>query len=65
MLKGCPGKTASEPKDSVVVACPSCGREVEVFDDESKVRCRCGQRILAKPLPSRAQWCAAAQQCLR
>ena len=60
----CPGRKASAPKDSIVVACPSCGREVELFDDEPRVRCRCGQWVFRKALPSCVQWCAAAKLCL-
>ncbi|MCX7015107.1 MAG: DUF3786 domain-containing protein [Candidatus Sumerlaeota bacterium] len=60
----CPGRMASSPKSSAVVACPSCGREVELFDDEPRVRCRCGQFVYRQALPSCVQWCASASLCL-
>jgi len=47
-----------------MVACPSCGREVELFDDEPRVRCRCGQFVYHKAMPACVQWCASAQLCL-
>ena len=60
----CPGRINNAPKDTVIIACPTCGREIEVFDDEPKVRCRCGQWVFQEVLPSCAKWCAAAAQCL-
>ena len=50
--------------DSVIVPCPSCGRLLELFTDEPKHRCRCGQLVLREALPKCADWCPAAAQCL-
>ncbi len=61
----CPGRRSSEAAiDSFEVPCPSCGREVEIFGDEQKVHCRCGQWVFREALPTCAKWCKAAQQCL-
>jgi hypothetical protein len=50
--------------DSVIVACPACGRAVELFTDEPKRQCRCGHVLLREALPQCAKWCAAAERCL-
>jgi len=58
----CPGATPDN-LDSVLVACPACGREVEIFTDEPKHRCRCGTMVFREAQPRCADWCAAAAQC--
>lgn len=61
----CPGRMNSQAAvDSIEVPCPKCGREVEIFGDEQKVHCRCGQWVFREALPTCAQWCRAAKQCL-
>ena len=63
MEMSCPGRE-SRKLDSRVVRCPRCGAHVEIFSDEQKVRCRCGELILREALPSCIQWCPAAERCL-
>ncbi len=63
MEMSCPGRD-SRKLDSQVVRCPECGAHVEIFSDEQKVRCRCGELILREALPSCIQWCPAAERCL-
>lgn len=60
----CPGRIGTAPKETFIVNCPSCKREIEMFQDEPKVRCRCGQWVFQAVLPSCVKWCAAAAQCL-
>ena len=60
----CPGKRANASTDTIEVACPSCERPMEIFGDEQKVHCRCGQWIFREALPSCAMWCPEAQRCL-
>jgi prophage antirepressor-like protein len=60
----CPGRIGTAPKETFIVSCPSCKREVEMFQDEPKVRCRCGQWVFQEVLPSCVKWCAAAAQCM-
>jgi len=60
----CPGRISNAPKETFIVTCPSCKREIEMFQDEPKVRCRCGQWVFQEVLPSCVKWCAAAAQCL-
>ncbi|MCK4222354.1 MAG: phosphohydrolase [Dehalococcoidia bacterium] len=45
--------------------CPNCGAEVEVFSDETKVKChKCGEEICRDRVPACIDWCASARQCL-
>jgi DNA-directed RNA polymerase subunit RPC12/RpoP len=45
--------------------CPECGHEVEIFSNETKVKCdNCSSWVHKEKLPSCIDWCAAAQQCL-
>ncbi len=60
----CPGRDSNAGLDSMVVECPSCRREVELFGDEQKLHCRCGQWVFREALPSCARWCKAAKRCL-
>lgn len=59
----CPG-AFSRKLDSTIVPCPSCGRKVEIFSDEARYRCRCGRLVFHESIPSCAEWCKAAEQCL-
>ena len=59
----CPGRTSRNLKSEIRV-CPQCRRPVEMFSDEEKVRCKCGQVILREAVPCCIQWCAAAEKCL-
>ncbi len=63
-MNKCPGSMTPRNLDSVIVRCPGCGRNVEIFTDEPKRRCRCGRLLLREAQPRCAEWCAAAAQCL-
>ena len=63
MSMQCPGRKG-RALDSCLVRCPECGAVVEMFSDEPKARCRCGQVILREEVPSCISWCAAAERCL-
>ncbi len=64
MLNKCPGSTPNKSLDSTVVVCASCGTEVELFSDEPKRRCHCGNIVRRETAPRCADWCPAAAQCL-
>ena len=60
----CPGRTSpSAYLSSVVVPCPGCGHQVEIFGDEIRVHCRCGQYVFREALPACAKWCKEAARC--
>ncbi len=47
------------------VACPECGKSVEIFSDELRIRCpECKTMIYKKRMPSCVQWCQAARDCV-
>ncbi len=64
----CPGQDPRYWTGSEVfeVPCPRCGHSVELFRDETSVRCpKCRHRFRNPKLDlSCAQWCAHAEQCL-
>ena len=64
MAMECPGRRNIRNLESLIVRCPKCGTPVELFSDEQKVRCRCGEVILREALPSCLRWCPAAERCL-
>ncbi len=60
----CPGLVGpSAYLASQELACPGCGSEVEIFGDEVKVRCQCGQHVFRQTMPLCAQWCGEAKRC--
>ena len=64
MAPTCPGRKANASLDTEIVACPECGREIEIFGDEFRVHCRCSIWVFrGKELPSCAQWCSEAERC--
>jgi len=60
----CPGQDMRNLRVTVH-KCPTCGSEVEIFSDESKIRCKkCGTVVIKEQVPSCISWCASARQCL-
>jgi putative nucleotidyltransferase with HDIG domain len=64
----CPGQDQRfwKPEDIFEVHCPDCGRTVEFFKDEPKLKCRdCGCMVVNPKINlSCAEWCQYAGQCL-
>ena len=60
----CPGRRNVRKLDSLLVRCPKCSQAVEIFTDEMKARCRCGEVLLRESVPACISWCAAAERCL-
>ena len=63
MVLRCPGRFTAAQADSVLVPCPECGLEAEIFGDEQRVKCRCGKLVFRDAVPSCAQWCPEAERC--
>jgi hypothetical protein len=60
----CPGQDGRELKVAVSM-CPSCGSEVEMFSDETRVKCHnCGRYVCSESMPSCIEWCAKARECI-
>jgi len=63
MALRCPGREPTSYIETALIPCPSCGTKVELFADEYRVRCRCGEHVTQEALPSCAQWCPEADRC--
>jgi len=64
MSVGCPGQDARRLTVSIHM-CPNCGNEVEMFSDETRIKCRkCGEYVYKESVPSCVEWCAKARECL-
>jgi len=64
----CPGQDQRfwKPEDIFEVQCSGCGKAVEFFKDEPKLKCRgCGQIVVNPKIDlGCAEWCQYAEQCL-
>ena len=64
----CPGQDQRfwKPEDIFEVQCPECGKNVEFFKDEPKLKCRnCGQIVINPKIDlGCAEWCQYAAQCM-
>jgi len=64
MFNKCPGQDTRKLRVEVH-KCPQCGAEVELFSDETRIKClKCGTMVFREKLPSCISWCASARQCL-
>ncbi len=60
----CPGTTSVSRPDLLLIECPKCSEEVEVFSDEEKVVCdSCGSIVTREKTPSCFDSCAYAEEC--
>jgi putative nucleotidyltransferase with HDIG domain len=63
----CPGQDQRfwRPEDIFDVGCPGCGKNIEFFKDEPRMKCRNCGRMVANPKLDLgcAQWCQYAVQC--
>lgn len=60
----CPGFFRSIRLETYEVRCPNCGRVLEFFSDEMKLRCKCGTVVYRESQPTCAEWCPYADKCL-
>ncbi len=64
MYSKCPGQDMRKLRVELY-KCPNCHAEVEIFSDETRIRCqKCGAMVFREKLPSCIEWCASARQCL-
>jgi len=64
MVSRCPGQDGRN-LTVALYKCPDCGNEVEIFSDETRIRCRkCGSYVYRDKVPSCIQWCSKARECL-
>jgi hypothetical protein len=62
MLK-CPGSSGVLRPTIELLPCPKCGREVEIFTDETRAECECGG-VVYRDLNSCIEWCSFAEKCV-
>ena len=64
MTTKCPGQDFRKLTVSLH-ECTGCGAEVEMFSDETRIKChKCGERVYKEYVPSCVDWCVSARQCL-
>ena len=64
MVSHCPGQDGRNLRVELF-KCPTCGAEVEIFSDETRVKCqKCKTYVYKEKMPSCIEWCASARQCL-
>jgi hypothetical protein len=64
-MERCPGSRLLRQPKPEVFTCPSCGKEVEIWSDEFKARCRnCGKPVYRSGAMSCLEWCAMAEECV-
>ena len=60
----CPGQDARNLRVSLY-KCPECGANVELFSDESRIKCqKCKSWVYHQKSQSCAEWCSSARKCL-
>ncbi|MEE9487932.1 MAG: hypothetical protein V3W00_04400 [Candidatus Brocadiales bacterium] len=60
----CPGSMKSTAPEIIERDCPKCGNTVEMFADEEKTDCKCGNTVFKSKVPTCVEWCSAAEECL-
>ena len=64
----CPGQDQRfwKPEDIFEIDCPQCGKSVEFFKDEPKLKCRnCGNLVVNPKIDlGCSEWCQYAEQCI-
>lgn len=64
MDEKCPGRTANAILESTLLTCSKCGQDSEIFTDEVRVHCKCGEWLYRQTMPSCIQWCPEAERCM-
>ncbi|MDD5428180.1 MAG: phosphohydrolase [Candidatus Omnitrophica bacterium] len=64
MIFSCPGSARFKQPEPRSVSCPSCGRDVEVWTDETSAECQnCKIKVTRDMGQSCFDWCAYAKIC--
>jgi hypothetical protein len=63
MERLCPGTTGVRRPTIELISCPVCGREVEIFSDEHRTKCKCGAIVFREKSPTCFEWCKYAEKC--
>ncbi len=60
----CPGSLKTTSPTIIERRCNKCGRVVEMFADEEKTECRCGNAVFKDRIPTCVVWCKSAEECM-
>ena len=60
----CPGSMKTMVPEPLERKCPKCGDMIEIWSDEEKADCRCGETVFKDKAPTCVIWCSAAEECL-
>jgi len=64
MNKNCPGSANVRTPTLELKKCPQCGSGVEIFSDETSVRCAACGFTIYRDLASCIKWCRYAEECV-
>lgn len=60
----CPGTASISRPELLLVECPKCGEEMEIFSDEERAVCdSCGSTVFREKAPSCFDWCTYSEEC--
>ncbi len=60
----CPGSMKTMVPEPLERKCPKCGSMIEIWSDEEKADCKCGETVFKDAAPTCVVWCSAAEECL-
>ena len=60
----CPGSMKTMVPEPLDRKCPKCGSMIEIWSDEEKADCKCGETVFKDKAPTCVVWCSAAEECL-
>lgn len=61
----CPGAEDIRTPVPEHITCTNCGREIEIFSDEMKVKCfYCKKIVYRQTAPSCIEWCKFSKKCI-
>ncbi|MEE8403016.1 MAG: hypothetical protein V3R93_04600 [Candidatus Hydrothermarchaeaceae archaeon] len=61
----CPGASTIKAPTIETLKCPKCGEEVEMFTDETAIKCDgCGTKVTRAADLACIEWCEAAKECI-
>jgi transcription initiation factor TFIIIB Brf1 subunit/transcription initiation factor TFIIB len=61
----CPGSKIFKQPQPENIVCPNCKREIEIWTDESRVKCACCGNIATRKIgQSCIEWCKYAKYCV-
>tara|TARA_B100001964_G_scaffold39305_1_gene42831 strand:- start:133 stop:501 length:369 start_codon:yes stop_codon:yes gene_type:complete len=60
----CPGSMKTMVPEPLERKCPKCSSMIEIWSDEEKADCTCGETVFKDAAPTCVVWCSAAEECL-